>query len=333
MEEHKIPLSVAIMQDKDIKGKSGAKKGWRPSTQDAFHDKMVSGAHNSGEEQMIVGEDYVGAKKAFGVTNAMIKKSKCPKDAHFSYKGYPIYSQSPNQKLDKAPITVTLNGCAHFGNDQATSAFSRGRMTTEYFNSHLPKIRPDTHDVYVQGTKFLTKSPGPITFGSNAKGKPNPTAYWLNSKPSTTCYGSSHGSFLYTTQQHVKASSKVKLLEKAKQREMDLKLRPYTGYTKATTVISEPKQETIKPICIPPQTSQLKRRTSDMTNTTRIMRLSTPQTAIEKRPDSRYNKTTLCAGLNNGRDKSPDYRVPIIPMRFHECTDQQAILPSCWQHP
>ena len=81
----------------------------------------------------------------------------------------------------------------------------------------------------------------------------------------------------------------------------------------------------------PPQTAQANKRVSEQGKLERLMRLSTPQTNSERRPDSRYNCATLCAGLNNGRERSPDYRVPIVPMKFHENAQRQPLLPDCWK--
>jgi hypothetical protein len=81
----------------------------------------------------------------------------------------------------------------------------------------------------------------------------------------------------------------------------------------------------------PPQTAQGNKRGSENVKLERLMRLSTPQTTSERRPDSRYNCATLCAGLNNGRERSPDYRVPIVAMRFSEHAQKQPLLPDCWK--
>ncbi len=54
-----------------------------------------------------------------------------------------------------------------------------------------------------------------------------------------------------------------------------------------------------------------------------------PQTVPEHRPDSRYNKETLCAVLENGRSHSPDYKVPVLPMNLQPGT-HHVLLPSCW---
>lgn len=59
-------------------------------------------------------------------------------------------------------------------------------------------------------------------------------------------------------------------------------------------------------------------------------RVSTPQTAPEKRPDSRYNRATLYAKLEHGRGNSPEYQVPIIDMRFAEFSCGP-IMPECWK--
>lgn len=80
-----------------------------------------------------------------------------------------------------------------------------------------------------------------------------------------------------------------------------------------------------------PQTAQSNEREKIEGRTKRIIRLSTPQTSTDKRPESRYKQATLCVGLNNGREKSPDYRVPIFPMQFMENMHEQPVFPSCWK--
>lgn len=101
------------------------------------------------------------------------------------------------------------------------------------------------------------------------------------------------------------------------------KLRPNTGARKQGGYTNQDNK------C--PDTSQIKKRTQAKEKAVRIMRLSTPQTVAEKRPDSRYNQATVCVGLNNNREKSPDYRVPILPMKFSENSQEQAVLPNCWK--
>ncbi len=92
-------------------------------------------------------------------------------------------------------------------------------------------------------------------------------------------------------------------------------MRPNTGITLGEH----------KPAGAPPQTAAAKSRVD------RVMRMSTPQTKSECRPDSRYNKATLCLKLNNGREKSPDYRVPVVDMGLYENMSRQAIMPECWK--
>jgi hypothetical protein len=60
-----------------------------------------------------------------------------------------------------------------------------------------------------------------------------------------------------------------------------------------------------------------------------MRRLWTPQIP-SRRPDSRYNRATLFVGLDYGRDRSPDYHVPILEMNFSESINQHLIVPSCW---
>lgn len=65
--------------------------------------------------------------------------------------------------------------------------------------------------------------------------------------------------------------------------------------------------------------------------TAKRIRVSTPQIDIGKRPESRYNKATLSMVLNNGRDISPGYHVPVIPMRLSENFGEHMVYPSCWK--
>lgn len=59
-------------------------------------------------------------------------------------------------------------------------------------------------------------------------------------------------------------------------------------------------------------------------------RVSTPQTALQKRPGSRYNKASLYSGLENGR-KSPEYKVPIIDMNLKDYAYHNSVMPSFWK--
>jgi len=59
-------------------------------------------------------------------------------------------------------------------------------------------------------------------------------------------------------------------------------------------------------------------------------RVSTPQTALQKRPGSRYNKANLYKGLENGK-KSPEYKVPIIDMNLKDYAYHNSVLPSFWK--
>ena len=58
-------------------------------------------------------------------------------------------------------------------------------------------------------------------------------------------------------------------------------------------------------------------------------RAFTPDITNQRRPQSRYNKNTLFAGLENGRNIS-EYKVPIIDMKLNEYKWQNAIIPSIW---
>eukprot|EP00826_Nyctotherus_ovalis_P012144 TRINITY_DN1317_c0_g2_i12.p1 TRINITY_DN1317_c0_g2~~TRINITY_DN1317_c0_g2_i12.p1 ORF type:complete len:258 (+),score=38.05 TRINITY_DN1317_c0_g2_i12:188-961(+) len=59
-------------------------------------------------------------------------------------------------------------------------------------------------------------------------------------------------------------------------------------------------------------------------------RMSTPQTVLQKRPGSRYNKASLYSGLENGR-KSPEYKVPIIEMNLKDYAYHNSVMPSFWK--
>lgn len=62
----------------------------------------------------------------------------------------------------------------------------------------------------------------------------------------------------------------------------------------------------------------------------RSFRISTPQSFDQKRPDSRYNKTTIYSKLEHGRTNSPEYRVPVLEMNYSEVKKQQ-VIPECWK--
>jgi len=49
----------------------------------------------------------------------------------------------------------------------------------------------------------------------------------------------------------------------------------------------------------------------------------------ERRPDSRYNYESLFAALENGKSKSPEYKVPILKMKLME--GRHDLLPESWK--
>ncbi len=169
----------------------------------------------------------------------------------------------------------------------------KARMTTDYFYSHLPKLRPGTHDLPLEALHGMIK-PDVIRSQRADPGFERKNRWEIY-------YGSNNPQIPY----------EVPL-------ESGLKLAKPVATIKGKR-IGMPQ---------PPQTAQVKSRAAAAE---KIMRLSTPQTGCEKRPDSRYNKATLCAGLNNGRDKSPEYRVPVLPMKLSENLDKHHVLPTCWQ--
>ena len=58
--------------------------------------------------------------------------------------------------------------------------------------------------------------------------------------------------------------------------------------------------------------------------------LKKPQTAYEKRPDSRFNKKGRFGGLENGITDRPEYKIPINKMNFEENSNNE-LLPECWK--
>lgn len=100
-------------------------------------------------------------------------------------------------------------------------------------------------------------------------------------------------------------------------------LRPYTGNSEWKDLLADKAAEASKGRV---GTAQTQKQGKGQRST----RMSTPQTASVKRPDSRYNKETLYAKLDYGRASSPEYKVPIIDMNFSEVRKQQ-IIPECWK--
>eukprot|EP00826_Nyctotherus_ovalis_P053819 TRINITY_DN7022_c0_g5_i2.p1 TRINITY_DN7022_c0_g5~~TRINITY_DN7022_c0_g5_i2.p1 ORF type:complete len:237 (+),score=35.02 TRINITY_DN7022_c0_g5_i2:1253-1963(+) len=56
-----------------------------------------------------------------------------------------------------------------------------------------------------------------------------------------------------------------------------------------------------------------------------------PMTAAEARPESRYSHKSLFAALENGRSKSPEYKVPVLRMNLAESKCEEELLPECWK--
>ena len=56
----------------------------------------------------------------------------------------------------------------------------------------------------------------------------------------------------------------------------------------------------------------------------------TAQGSKNARPESRYNKATLHLKLEYGRTTSPEYKVPVVDMKFNEFM-KQSIVPDCWK--
>jgi len=178
--------------------------------------------------------------------------------------------------------------------DPEIEAFERDlRINSEFYHTHLPKLRPETHDLKLGVIK-------PTNYNSEAFSHRTETMNFY--EPTKSQYDHAiNPQIPYGIPQPPTIPPAV--------------LRPNTD--KKHKVIQQA-----------PQTAQVKSRGT----MERIMRMSTPQTHSEKRPDSRYNKETLCAGLNEGgRDKSPDYSVPVLAMNLHENIDLQYILPNCWK--
>lgn len=53
------------------------------------------------------------------------------------------------------------------------------------------------------------------------------------------------------------------------------------------------------------------------------------QTALDRRPESRYSKESLFTILENGRE-CKDWDIPIVRMNLMDNIEEQAILPSSW---
>lgn len=108
-------------------------------------------------------------------------------------------------------------------------------------------------------------------------------------------------------------------------------LRPYTGNlhtkTNCETVVEAHKTRVAHNRV---GTAQVQQRVMIEKNQVKMMRVSTPRTCSEKRPDSRYNKATIYAKLEHGRGNSPEYQVPIIDMKLSEISTH-AVMPSCWK--
>ncbi len=109
-------------------------------------------------------------------------------------------------------------------------------------------------------------------------------------------------------------------------------IRPYTGTvpdkSQAPPTVCAPSRPRKRRTVVRLGTAQTERRQT----LARLGegRVSTPQTGPGRRPDSRYNRATLYARLENGRSSGPEYEVPIIDMRFADFA-LSPILPECWK--
>lgn len=80
-----------------------------------------------------------------------------------------------------------------------------------------------------------------------------------------------------------------------------------------------------------PKTSERKSRVSLDGHPIKLLRMATPQIVPEHRPESRYNKASLCGALESIRQFTPDYDVPIVRMCLFDNPAEHLILPSCWK--
>lgn len=99
-------------------------------------------------------------------------------------------------------------------------------------------------------------------------------------------------------------------------------VRPYTGYPERKEFSADKIVEEIPKKRV--GTAQLSKGQQ------RSFRISTPQSLGQRRPDSRYNKATLYARLEYRRTNSPEYRVPVLDMKYSEVSKQQ-VIPECWK--
>ena len=212
-------------------------------------------------------------------------------------------------------------------NECVGGVLTSGRVTTDYFFSHLPKLRPETHDLRMEVGKT-----GSFNVGIKSQRMQHNNMYRKNRWG--TYYANKNqpignqSQFTYGFPYAVPLAQDKNAATKGSSH--GIPVRPNTGSKGLKDKIAELKQTGKKSMYSPPQTAQVKSRISEGSKERR-MRISTPQTNSEKRPDSRYNRATLCAGLSNGRDKSPDYRVPVIPMNLHENMQEQPVMPNCWK--
>ena len=109
-------------------------------------------------------------------------------------------------------------------------------------------------------------------------------------------------------------------------------VRPNTGRYKESNKRIEEEQKGVDtdPINYYPGTAYRIKR--DTNRRDKLMQTASmkPQTVPDTRPESRYNRATLCAALENGRSQSPEYKVPILQMRLQESYKEQVLLPRCW---
>ena len=179
-------------------------------------------------------------------------------------------------------------------NSGISSAIGKARLTADYFYTHLPKLKSGSRGLRLEVLHSVKSQ--------------HPEIHNIRESRWETHYGNDGANnpqipYGFPEERTTKGNNHLKLLRRNAWK---------------------------KNFCTPqpPQTAQVKSRAEAVEP---IIRLSTPQAKNTRRPDSRYNKETLFCGLDNGRDKSPDYMVPVLPMRLSENISKQHILPGCWK--
>jgi len=102
-------------------------------------------------------------------------------------------------------------------------------------------------------------------------------------------------------------------------------IRPRTGNPKRKELVAEELSKKRFEVRI--GTAQMKQSSKGQQAS---FRMSISQSLDRKRPESRYNKTTLYSKLEHGRANSPEYRVPVLEMKYSEVKTQQ-VIPECWK--